>query len=135
AVLTDRDARGALRDLDQLVGARRRGGDGRARHGAADHVETVSRHQVALVVAVEVAGLCVLLGARGERGGGARNRGLADTEPALALDRHVGGVPGGLESARAHHVVDRAELGAQADLRGIRAALAGTLARAAALKL
>src|SRR3954464_1753251 len=103
AVLADRDVARAGRDLDQRVGT------GTTRGGAAYHVLAFLRGHVALVVGREVAGARVL-----ERGRHCRCGRGADPEPAVARDRDVERVAGGLESTTAHQVVDRADLRAEA---------------------
>ena len=124
AVLRDRHVRRVRRDVD----VRRRGARAGGRGVHAGHVVAVLRDEHALVVAREVARAGVVDARRGgrvrRRVGEARDR-VRDAEPALALDRDVEGVAGGLEAAGAHHVVDRAQAHAEADLRRVGAARAG----------
>jgi hypothetical protein len=131
AVLRDLDVGRARRDLDQLVGGTRTG-RGRV---LAHHVQTVSGHEEPLVVRREVAGARVLQRGRQGRRGGCAARAGADTEPALAGNGDVERVTRRLKGATAHHHVDRADLGAEADLSGVGAARAGRGAAAAALHL
>src|SRR4051794_37358485 len=128
AVLADRQVRRAGRDLDELVRA------ARARGRAAEDVLAVLRDQVALLVAGEVARAGVLDVRDRARAGG--RVGARDAEPAaVALERDVERVAGRLQRARRHVVVDRAELDAEADLDGVRAALCGVRRGGAALQL
>src|SRR5262249_30787308 len=126
AVLADRHVRRAGRDVQQRVGARSR---------AALDVVAVLGDQVAGAVGGEVARAGVLdrarVGGRRARGGGARG----DTEEPVALDRDVVRVARGLQGARLHQVVDRAQLGAEADLGGVRATVTTGGAGGTALQL
>src|SRR3954451_22798067 len=128
AVLADRQVRRAGRDLDERVGPTAAGG------AAAEDVLAVLRDDVAGLVAREVARageLDVVDRARARGRVGAR-----DTEPAaVALERDVERVAGRLQRAGRHVVVDRAELHAEADLDGVRAALRGVRGGGAALQL
>src|SRR3954449_4199821 len=128
AVLADRQVRRAGGDLDELVRA------APARGRATEHVLAVLGDEVALLVAGEVARAGVLdVRDRGRAGG---RVGARDAEPApVALERDVERVAGRLQRARRHVVVDRAELHAEADLDGVRAALRGVRGGGAALQL
>src|SRR4051794_4423580 len=128
AVLADRQVRRAGGDLDELVRA------APARGRATEHVLAVLGDEVALLVAGEVARAGVLdVRDRGRAGG---RVGARDAEPApVALERDVERVAGRLQRAGRHVVVDRAELDAEADLDGVRAALGGVRRGGAALQL
>src|SRR3954453_1668710 len=128
AVLADRQVRRAGRDLHELVGA------ARARGVAAEDVLAVLRDQEALLVAGEVARPGVL-DVRDRARAGGRVGGRHAEPAAVALERDVERVAGRLQRARRHVVVDRAELDAEPDLDGVRAALRGVRGGGAALQL
>ena len=128
AVRGDGDVRRTLRDLDVAVGYAAAAGVVRA--DLAHDVVAVGGDEEALVVAVEVAGTGVVdLGAgrhgcrRVARGG--RARAVADADPTLALDGNVERAARDLERTGPHHVADRADVHAEADLLGVRPAVAG----------